>query len=237
MFPSHDRGVTTTGIEGAIDALPYLDKSTNLESTWNATGGSVSKKIDLSVSTRLTVRNNYMSEAVVDVYLVVPRIDTGVNPLTAYTDGLTDQGTGLGQTTINMYPTDSDIFNQLWRIKKHTRRRLKGGDQFDLFYNTGLFEYNPAAADTQNDQYQPRDNAHSYLIRIEGVLSHDTTNDEQAISQAGVDLKMKRVFTVKYAGGINQKRYEVSNTLDSITNGCVQSQTPGTDNKCYQVGL
>lgn len=206
-------------IEGAIDALPVFNPSTpDTYTTMNFTSGTNTKKCVIKGDSLLTIQNNYNAPAVVTIYYCEPKGDNSLTAHQAYTNGLNDQATGLDSSSILMYPTDISQFNLLYSIKKTVKKTLEAGGRMWCRHYGKWVEYDPAFRDHHTTEYTKDMDSHHYLIRISGVLCHDTTLDQQAIGAAGIDIGLFRKHTVKYDGGVRMTRYEHVTTLDGITN-------------------
>ena len=71
--------------------------------------------------------NNQTNNIFVDIYDVVARRDGEYNPVAAGDQGLADQGISGGLGTINITPTQSQLFNQNWKVLKRTNIELGPG--------------------------------------------------------------------------------------------------------------
>ena len=174
-------GSQVSTIEGVIDALPVLDPSTPgtlINVDFNT--GTYQRKVEIArTMTKLTVKNNYNAPVRVQLFCVVPRGETSITPVSALSEGLADIGTGINKTTPMVYPSDSSQFKDLYVVIRKSSKTLVAGQTLSIRYSGGSFMFDPAFVDLHTLQYQPRFRSHLYLIRVEGVLGHDTSVSEQ----------------------------------------------------------
>lgn len=227
----------TTEIEAAIDSLPVFNPSSPGTYTFvNFTSGTQQKEVEISsVYTYCLAKNNYNVPVRCTIYLCIPRVDTTITPVTAMTNGLTDMGSGLGSTTAMITPRDSIQFNDLWRVKYKVTKELVAGQTMKASYRTGSFQYDPSLVDSHTSTFQRAYKGHSYLVRVEGVLGHDTTADQQGFLAAGVDVVKMTIITVKYEAGADIKYLEVVDDASGFTNGGVVSSYSDVAKESYSV--
>jgi len=223
-------------IESVLAQLRYYNPSSPATLvTADGTTGSYSKNfLFKSIVIKLTIRNNYQAPALVRTYTCLPKGDTNVDPATAFTAGLADVGNPTSSLQI-VYLTDSPQFKDLWKSVKSTKNLLMPGDEIDVYYKCPQFNYDPSYADSNTDTYQSVFKSVALLIRVDGILGHDTSVDEQGFLQAGIDYSMDRVATVDYQAGADIDFIYCTDGSDSFTNGGVVSQKPVADNLPYSV--
>lgn len=228
-------GVST--LEAVIANLKYYDPSapTTLV-TADFASGSFQKEVTFSkIYGKVTVRNNYQVPCKVKLYVCRPKEDTSISPIVCYTNGLTDMGAPTSTSTL-MNLTDSDEFNSLWNIIKSSKHTLLPGQEASIIHSGKLFQYDPSFVDDHTLSFQARFDGAVVVIRVEGVLGHDTSANEQARMQAGVDYESYILHEVQYSAGADIKYYVLSdNASASFTNGGVCSSMPVADNIGYSV--
>lgn len=180
------------------------------------------------------VKNNYQIPVEVAVYNLVPKVDTSITPFTAYVNGLADVGNPTN-TDPMLYPTHSPQFNDLWKIEKSVKKTLMPGQKCMITQSKKDIAYDPSLYDSQTQVYQKRFKTSIQYVRVQGVLAHDTTANEQGLAACGVDIKSYTKWTVKYDAGIELEYIYLENNLDSFTNGAVVSSMPVADNIGYSV--
>lgn len=218
-------GNSLTYVEQAIDSLKYYDPSApSALVSADFTSGSYNKQVMLSGNSRLLVKNNYTVSCKCTVYVVVPRGDTSITANTAVENGWTDVGL-LFTTGVNQYPEDSLQFMQMWKIVKKKKKILKIGQAMTAGFKIREFMYNPALADAHTETFQPRYQAHQYLIRVEGILAHDNSLDQQGLLRGGVDVQIDTTIVAKYDGGADIKFVEIQDDGAQFT-GTAQVNVP-----------
>lgn len=229
--------IDNTKLEAAVANLRYYNPATpGTLTTADASTGTYHRDVFFkSVYSRFDVRNNYQVPVEVSLYAVTPRLDTNITPTTAYTNGLADQG-AVSSSSVQMYPTDSMQFNDVWRIIKSKKRMLQPGSSFSLSQVMKNIKYDPSLNDSHASTYQINFKAFVWLIRVQGVTAHDTVQDEQGFSAAGVDYSLSNIYTISYAAGVDLLDYSINETqLDTFTNAAVLSNKPVSDNQSYSV--
>lgn len=186
------------------------------------------------IYTSIICRNNYQSPAKVRVYMCKVKDDTNIDPVTAFTNGLADIGSPTSTSPL-VFITDSPQFNDLWKIHSSEMATLQPGEEMKMTYSVPAFQYDPSLVDSHNQAYQTRYHGCVFVVRVEGVIGHDTSVDQQGSLQAGVDIQMDRTFTVKYSAGADIEYLVVQDESDTFTNGGVASQKPIPDNVAYSV--
>ncbi len=223
-----------TLLEEVISQLRYYDPTapTTLV-TADGTVGTYQKEFYFSkVHSKILVRNNYQVPCSVSVYSCRPKVDTSISPGSAWSGGLVDIG-NPGQTNPLVYLTDSVQFNDLWSIERSKRVILEPGQMCAMTTTAKPFQYDPTLADSHNTQYQKMFQAHSWHLHIQGVIGHDTVEDEQGILQAGVDFVVDNTYIVKYPAGADIVYLHTNDESSTFTNGGVISNKPYTDNQSY----
>jgi hypothetical protein len=197
-----------TKIESVLAKVYEYDTTTGNMSTVDFTAGTAMKEIQFTgVYSKVVVRNNYLKPARVSLYVVAPKGETSVLPMTAISNGLTDMSNATSADPM-IYPSDSPQFRDLWKIKVRKDFYLTTGKSAVLSWSTKGFQYDPSFADSHNLEYQPRWKGHCYLIRVEGVPSSGTGGT--GLSDAQVDCIFETHYKLKYPGGADFERLELS---------------------------
>lgn len=209
-----------TDLESALGAVRYFDPSTP-GTLISADLGSptYSQKIKMKSYTKYTIRNNYQVPCDVTLYLLEVREDTTILPETARTDGLSDVGAPSSSSAF-VYPTDSPVFMQLWKIKQSKKCRLECGKEFSMTHGNE-FMFDPSEVDSHDSTYQRGFKTYAFMIRVKGVLGHDSVNfsSEFGLVMGQVDASYATTYTVIYnSGGASIKTIVLNNQLDQFTN-------------------
>jgi len=212
-------GSSITKLETVIANLRYFNPATpGTYTTVDFTSGTQSKSIRIKMYSKLNIRNNYVVPAKVDIYVCTPKQDTTITTVAAVTAGYVDIG-GVDIDSSLMYPSDSPSFTQLWKIVKHTHFTLKPGGERSASFSKPYFDYDPSLVDLHADTYQKHYGSHQYLIRITGVLAHDSVvATEEGFSKAGVDASVVTTYTCRYAAGADIKYIIINDSADTFTN-------------------
>lgn len=198
-------------LEEYIANLRYYDPS-NPGTLVTASGatGTFSRNIHFkNINSRLEVRNNFLVPCKVKVYLVMPKSDTTIAPLTYYNNGIDDQVISTAdETTPLLHLTDITMFNQQYKAKLVKSKYLLAGQEFSVSHNTGAFNYDPALTDSHTLEYQPKFKTAVWTIRVEPVLHHDT------IVSTEIGLGYGAVDTVAFVKA--EILYDAGTPLDDI---------------------
>lgn len=210
---------TSALIETAVASLRYYDPSnpTVLTSAVGASG-TYSRKFGIhNMHSKIVIRNNYRIPVKIKVMLVTPKVDTSITPETAFTTGLTKQLSPSATSTL-VHFSDSDMFRELWSVVKSKSFELKNNKECSLSHSTSAFEYDPSLYDSHSLLYQKTAKACRWLIRIEGVLAHDSVvTTEQGLANCGVDFAVESKWVIKYDAGTNLNDVSLSDGYDTFT--------------------
>lgn len=220
-------GNSTVIDELALAQLRFYNPSTpGTYITSDLTSGTQSKSAQMQVYGSITLRNNYAVPTKVSLYVCVPKSDTSTTPITAITDGLTDLGVTSPSTEIMTFPTESRLFNDIYKVSSSKTLELRAGKEMTISHSTATYTYDPSIVDTHSQIYQKKLQAFVFLVRVHGVLAHDTSvTTEQTSAPAGVDIQTSIKITIHYDAGVNVKYIVVNNTADtSFTNSSRISQ-------------
>lgn len=229
----------STLIEEALAQLRYYNSSTpGTLVTADGTSGTYQKEFYFKRSyAKIRFRNNYQVPVRIKVMVMTPKGDTSFSPSSCYSNGLADVGNPTN-TSLLVYPTDSVQLTDLWKTSSSINKVLMPGRECVVSYSGKPYQYDPSLYDNHNLTYQSRFQSAAALIRIEGVLGHDTTvSTEQNVLQGGVDYERIVSYEIRYSAGADIRYIYVSDNGDaSFTNAGVVTMHPLSDNTFYSVG-
>jgi len=188
-----------------------------------------------SVYQCVTVYNNYQVPAKVTIYCVRPKEDTSITSTTAFTNGLADVG-NPSATSPMIHLTDSPQFMDIWKIVSTKKALLQPSGSLTASLSNKDIYYSPATTDSETASYQARYGCFAIIVRVEGILGHDTSADEQGQLAAGIDWQVHTKYVVHYDAGIDLKYIISTDVSDTFTNAGVVSSKPVSDNVSYSVG-
>lgn len=227
---------TASQIESFLANLRYYDPG-NPGTLTTASGATGSYSRDFyfkNIHSTLEVVNNYQIPCRIKIYLVKPKGDTGIVPTTYYSNCIADQViTGGSVTTKGVFPTDLTVFMSQWNCKCVKDVYLDAGARVYAKHNTGPFRYDPSVYDSQNLEFQSKFKACNWLIRIEGVIAHDSVVATQvSTAQARVDVSSITRAEIIYDAGVVLDDIYISNTHDgAFTNAGFVTNKPIADNQ------
>lgn len=201
----------------------------------NGSTGTYFRKFNFkTIASKCKVTNNYQVPCQVTVMCATVRLDTNINPATAYQDGLADIGAPSATSNL-VYWSDSPQFSELWKITKQTKKVLQPGKTLTLRHALKDIMYDVSLSDSHNLTYQKDLKSFVWIVQIQGVQGHDTSADQQGTLPAGVDVQADYTYVVSYDAGIDLKFLYVTDSSTGFTNGGVVSEKPVADNIAYSV--
>lgn len=223
--------ITVSAIETAMAGLRYFDSATNALVTANPATGTYQRDMLVKETyVSMLCRNNYQVPCRITIYVCLPKVDTNISPLSYFTSGLTDQGNPTATSPL-VHLTDSQIFNENWRIGKSISKLLSPGQEVSLSHSGKSFEYDFSQVDTHGQAFQRRYNCMAFITRVEGVIGHDSVEtDEQGFLQAGVDCEINTKYVFHYDAGKDLHDIFIDDNASTFTNTGLVSSKPVSDN-------
>ena len=213
-------------IETAMSSLRYFDPATNAMVVANPATGTYSRDMCISIFRKILCRNNYHVPVNITVYSCVPKVDTSLTPISLYESGLVDQGNPDKNSTMVHFSDSFDLKN-VWKLTG-TKRVLNPGESMVVKAITPEFKYTFSTNDQHNLSFQKDQGGHVFLVRVAGVLGHDSTVAGQVSLLSGcVDTQRTVTYTFKYDAGKDVHDYSIDDTAPTaFTNAGVVSQRP-----------
>lgn len=228
-----------SNMEAVLAQLLYYNPSAPATLvTADGTSGTYQKEfLFKTVYAKYLLRNNYQTDAEVTVYLIKPKQDTSINASLSWSNAIADDaGNSSAVTDYGIYPNEFDTFRDNWTAKRVLTKSLAPGQSCEVSHTENDIFYDPAFTDSHSLAYQKGFKMFGFLTIVKGVLSHDTTvSTEQGTAEAGVDTLLQSNYVVHYDAGVNLSYVYQDTTLDTPTNGFVQSHQPIPDNIAYSV--
>ncbi len=148
--------------------------------------------------------------------------------------GLVDQQITTTPASTIMYLSDSGAFKANWKIEKTISKRLLPGREMKCTSVSKSFHYDPSDFDSHALIFQPSFQAQVFLVRVQGILVHDTVADEQGFGDSGVDTILSCKWVWRYdAGGVTLDDYSVIEGLQEPSTLAVATQQPLADNQVF----
>ncbi|AXH78884.1 MAG: putative capsid protein [Circular genetic element sp.] len=229
-------GFSTVDIEAAMAQLKFFNPAVpGTLTTANMSGIAFQNNVLIKAQTsKLLLRNNYQSDTHLKVYLCMCKDDTSQSPIDAWTASIPDGGNASGKDQINQFPTDYDLFNDLWRTKVVIDSVLSPGESISTSHTVNDVEYSTSTVDTHNTTYQSEYKNFQYLIVINGTIGHDSTvGSEEGYLPSGIDYSVHNTTKITYSAGVNISYIYLADTVDNFSNGGVQSHQPVPNNVGY----
>lgn len=227
-YHTHQLGTAANWIEASMNKLRYFDPASPATLvTADASTGLYSRQITINnISSTTKYVNNSLTSIVVTIYECKVREDTGILPTNAMTNGIADQF--VPPVTLNshgIYPSDINQLNELWTVKKKGERTLKPGDSYTTYNNTGKFTFDPSVLDSHTLNYQKQWKSATDLIRLEGIVGHDLTQDV-GTENGTLDYVQQVTTSFTYDAGTSLKDYSILNDLPILTAPVVTVNKP-----------
>lgn len=186
------------------------------------------------VWSRLQVRNNYAVPAYVKIYVMASKTDAIDTPSDLFSAGITDVMASATTTSPQVYPTDSPLVRDHYKVAKVVSRKLEAGQEMTATWSPGRVKYSPNEFDESAALYSPRYKSAFYFIRVQGCIAHDTLSDNQGLTAAGIDYEHRYSLTLEYdSGGAVLHRLKITDDYDSMPNNTVCSNKPVVDNQAW----
>lgn len=223
-------------LETAMANLRYFDPGTNALVTADPSSGTYSREITVSnLYAKICAYNNYQVPCKLNMYAFSPKRDTNTTPVDFFSAGLTDQGNPTSTSPL-VHITDSRILRENWKIVSSVSKMLYPGQSLSLNWSTKKpFEYDFSNTDTHATSFQNQYGALCFVVRLEGVIGHDTANNEQGQLPSGIDVELQEKYEFSYDAGKNLEDISISDSFDVFTNQGVVSNKPVSDNQGYSV--
>lgn len=223
-------------IESVLANLKFFDPlNPGTLVTASGTTGTYSRDYLIkSISQKLQVRNNYISDVQVKIYYCTAKEDTDLTPIQSWAAGIPDGGNAVSVTELCNYPSDYAHFRDLWNTKVVLNTTLSPGQSANVSNTIKSVRYDPAVFDTQIEQYQRDIKSGCFMVVFQGTASHGTGGTIPVGFQiAGLDFIQHTTYVVEYQAGANIKFVHIDNSLPSLSAGSVQSHQPIADNQSF----
>lgn len=161
-------------------------------------------------------RNNSKVPVSIRVYLLEPKTKTSATPELQVANGALSntQPTISGTTHALYFPSDSDTFNDIWKINKTWNKTLMNGGEWQVSISLPAVSIRSSVLAQDLDEYQPLFKSRTFLVRVEGQLGHEEDEPANIMkSSAAVDSYFTMSRSVKYDGGA---AYDYVGTLDNM---------------------
>jgi len=228
--------ITTSLLENVLNNLKYFNPATpGTLTTASGSAGTYQRDILFKfIQQKVTVRNNYQTDINVRIYRCTPKTDTSDTPSQTWTAGIADQSNAVSYGTPNQYPTDYQLFNDVWASSVVLDTTLSPGQSAKFSNIAKDVEYDSAITDASTLAYQKKNKSCIFLAHVMGTLGHNTTGSTVGILPAGLDIHIQRIMKVQYNAGININFLILSDQTGVPEIGAVQSHQPASDNLFYE---
>lgn len=214
----------TTDFGQVLSEVPRFNPATNTMETkdFNATNYSRHYLFKVIQST-MWLNNNGRIPVRVKVYCCRSKSDTSIDPATAISNGIVDQMLSPQTLSGLLFPTDVNLFKELWEIKKMASVYLHPGKPMFVTYAEKDVAFDPAFIDSHGFEYTTNHRSYVWMIRLEGVVSHSPDNPLLVGSAPGcVDVQIDKKFELEYdSGQSDTKFYRFVDNSDATGDGVV----------------
>lgn len=174
---------------------------------------------------QITFRNNTTMNCKIDFYWITTKRDTdialGPTIYQGWNDVYNSSLASLSNLNVNYDLRNNKQFFQQFRIDKIKRGTLMSGKEINVNLQMKKpFNYDPHSADN-NGVLSFRNVTRYLLVRIGGVIAHDTTNvsTEIGITRSQVDWTIRDVQVYSLVRKLNTSFYSITGALDTPSNG------------------
>lgn len=220
-YMDHLNACDIAKLDDAISQLRYYDPSNPsvLLTAGGATGDFSRTFTFLNFSAKLVIRNNYNTPFFITLYVVTPKSDLTFDPVQHVQEGLDIQmAVPADVDAVTSYPTDSDVFNTYWKIRKTVKRYLTPGKETAITYNTGRFEFNPEVADIRSlETYMVKYKSAVFMWKVQTSPAHDSVvPDTVGLAPAKFDATLYFTSKVQYDAGVALNDFSSNISLDEM---------------------
>lgn len=229
---------TLSMIETAMANFRYYDPAVpGTLVTANASTGTYSRDVMVnSIYSKIECANNYQVPCNIKIYLCSVKGQTDNTPtaLLAANDQVIG---GSAVTNPHVFLSEIESIKDQWSIDCVVDKLLYPGQFCTAKHAVSKFQYDPAHSDGEAAVYQKKFKSFVWVIRIEGVLGHDTAvATEQTTLSAAIDIQYSSIMKFEYEAGVQLNDIYISENRDTtFTNGGVVSSKPVSDNIGYSV--
>lgn len=218
-------------MEVNLTAVPYFEGGalTNVDLTNDLFQRKVHFK---SISSSITLRNNRITPCEVRVYIMESKADTSNSPTAYFQTGITDQMDVPSTTHPMLYLSDVEQVKDMWKTVKTVKKTLNGGQQCSVSHTVKNIIYDTSLFDHHALHYQKKYKNFTFVVRIEGVPSHD--NDSSGVigsCDSKLTILQDTVTHIEYdSGSSGTKRIICVNNSSSQTSPVVCQSTKRIQN-------
>jgi len=224
-------------METFLTAVPYFEGGALVNV--DLTNDLFQRKVHFkSISSSITLRNNRITPCECRVYIMESKADTSTAPTGYFTTGITDQMDVPALNHPMLYLSDSEQVKDMWKQVKCVRKILNCGSQFSVSHTIKNIVYDTSLYDTHALHYQKKYKNFTFVVRIEGVPSHQADSSGTIGScDSKVTILQDTVAHLEYdSGSSGTKRIICVNNSSSQTNPVIGQTTKRIQNSAGAEG-
>lgn len=206
-------------VKNSVNNLKYYDPSApgSLITANGNTGDYQRDFLITRASSELNLQNQGYVPQTVRVYECRPRLDTQLDPVQCWADGLADQQHGtLPLDTVAQpltRPSDVVFFNTMWSTSNFKEVRLLPGQKHTFTTSHKPFTFDPSFTDIHSTLYQRKYQAMGWMVVLVGDVAFDSTLVSVSESNtANLLVSRTEVLEVQYDAGVNVQTLEYNQT-------------------------
>lgn len=183
---------------------------------------AASDGLPMKFSRKVTFRNNECVPLKATFYEVQVKQDTDRTPQQLIDNGMSNSGiVASAENRLGWTPHSAKLFNQFYTIVQTESVYMQPGDEYSQTVTTGWNTYNPGwlgGIDTGSVSYSKRWNTRFIMVRLEGVVVHDSTAVpvQIGLSSAYLDTVSKAYLSVKIPDEGNLRTLKNTGTLGAV---------------------
>lgn len=220
VFNTTGNGTSLTGLQDAFTSvIGATSDLLSLQQTYTGGVSGARKMLLESYDCEVSLANASATSCEFTIYDLIARKDcvtaATANPKTSWLQGISDEISGAGVTKyqqVGALPTQSDLFNQYWKIKKITKIELSPGG---IHRHRTHMKPNRVIHEEyiSNVAYAIKDVSSAFLIVQKGQPTHDSTTKTQIrLSPSSLDIVYSYSFNYKFLANAAVEWFS-SNTL------------------------
>lgn len=217
-------GSTVGRLETALSNVEFFNPSAPATPiVVDMDAGTYPQSIKIKAYATYKIWNQYAYDVKVKMYMCTVKEDTNTSPSSAYGSGVADLDATFDKNTPMLWPADSKVLNDIWKVTLVKSKVLKPGESCFTKSACPYVSFDPATIDVHASAYQKALKSTVCLVRIEGTMAIDSSLDEVGTTAGKVAYEVYSTFTVMYdSGGAKMRNIDLDDNYSTFTNNAVQ---------------
>lgn len=204
-------------VESFLSSVPVFDQQAVTYSNVDFTSQTSQTFYHIKGYSKVTYVNNNAGPVRVNLYLLRPKVDSSLTPTNRFSAGVTDQGGAVDD--LNAYIMEYEHVKEGFANLSHKVKVLQPGQSISMSHSS-VISYDPSEVDNHNLSYTKALGTVFHVLRLEGVIGHDSTTTSIIGTCGGaVDYLHEQRYELSYDGGGDFKKFAYSDNLGAVSTG------------------